>query len=44
MAESIWCWRKGDRTIYTQRYEIAQQAIRAGFFVTVVQEKNHVFR
>lgn len=44
MAEYIWCWRKGDRTIYTQCYETAQQAKRAGYFVSVVQEKSHIFR
>jgi hypothetical protein len=44
MADYIWCWRIGDRTIYTQRYEKALQAKRAGYFVSVVPQKNHVYQ
>jgi hypothetical protein len=44
MTEFIWSWRKGNRTIYTQRYAIAQKAKQAGYFVSVVQEKVHIYR
>ena len=44
MTVFIWCWRIGNHTIYTQRYDIAQQAKQAGHIVSIVHEKSHIYR
>jgi hypothetical protein len=33
MSEFIWHWTKGNKKIYTTQVDIAEQALRVGFFV-----------
>ncbi len=44
MSEMIWCWVKGNKRIYTKRLDIAEQAIKEGFQVTVFKNKSHIFK
>ena len=44
MSELIWCWRKGNKTIYTKRLDIAQKAKKEGLLVTVLRNRSHIFR
>ena len=44
MSELIWCWRKGNKTIYTKRVDVAEQAMKEGYIVTVLSNRSHIFR
>ncbi len=43
MSELVWCWSKGDKTLYTSNFRIAEKAMREGFFVKVIRKKPHIF-
>ena len=44
MSELLWCWRKGNKQIYTKNITVAEQAMNEGFFVTVLRGKPHIFK
>ena len=44
MSELIWYWRKGNKTIYTKRVDVAEQAIKEGFLVTILKNRPHIFK
>jgi hypothetical protein len=44
MSEMIWCWRKGNKSIYTKSFDIAVKALKDGFQVNVVKNPNRIFR
>ena len=44
MSELIWCWRKGNKTIYTKRVDVAGQAKKEGYMVKVLKNVPHIFR
>ncbi|MFW6174091.1 MAG: hypothetical protein ACOC5T_10150 [Elusimicrobiota bacterium] len=43
MSKIIWCWRKGNKKIYTKRIDIAKKAIEKGFTVTAMNNSSRVF-
>jgi len=44
MSEMIWYWRKGNKSIYTKSFKIAEKALKDGFQVIVVKNKPHIFK
>ena len=44
MSELLWCWRKGNKQIYTRNFAVAEQAMNEGFFVKVLRGKPHIIK
>ena len=44
MSEFVWHWRKGDHKIYTQRIDVAEQALKDGMLVMGVRIKPSCYR
>jgi len=44
MPELLWCWQKGNTRIYTRKFRVAENAMREGFFVKVLQDQSHIFK
>ena len=44
MSELIWCWRKGNKTIYTKCIDVVEQAMEEGNIVKVLKNGSHIFR
>ncbi len=44
MSEMIWCWRKGNKSIYTKSFDIAEKALKDGFQVIVVKNRSKIFK
>lgn len=40
----IWCWRKGNKCIYTSSFNVAEQALKQGFQVEVLKSRSNIFR
>ncbi|MFO7678251.1 MAG: hypothetical protein R6V50_07720 [Thermoplasmatota archaeon] len=44
MTEFIWHWTKGNKKIYTLDTDIAENAMKQGYFVMGVREKSNICR
>ena len=44
MYNLVWSWRNGNSQIYTRNLCIAENAMRKGFFVKVLQGKSHIYK
>ncbi len=44
MSEFLWHWTKGERTIYTRRTDIAEQAMKDGYLVMGTRKKPIIYR
>lgn len=44
MSEVLWCWRTGNKQVYTRNFAIAEEAMNNGFPVMILQDKPHIFR
>ena len=44
MSELVWHWTKGNKKIYTQKFDFAEKAMREGAFVKVLKAKPHIFK
>jgi hypothetical protein len=44
MSELLLCWRKGNKKIYTKRLDIAEKAMKEGYFVKVLRNSPYIFR
>ena len=44
MTEFIWHWTKGNSKIYTKKMDIAEKAIKEGFFVIKKKVKPNIIR
>ena len=39
MSEFVWHWRNGEKKIYTQRIDLAEQALKKGILVMGIRMK-----
>jgi hypothetical protein len=39
MQEFIWYWTKGDKKIFTRRFDIASKALKEGNSVSILRKK-----
>ena len=43
MSVLIMNWTKGNMKIYTKRLDVAEKAMKKGYFVMVLNERSHIF-
>jgi len=43
-VDFIWYWNKEGKKIYTRNSDVAQKAMKEGFFVNVLRNKQRIFR
>lgn len=44
MSDFIWQWKNGDRKIYTKKDELAEEAMREGYFVMGIKAKPNIIK
>jgi hypothetical protein len=44
MSEFIWHWTKGNKKIYTKKVDIAEKAMKEGFFVMGERVKPNILK
>lgn len=40
----LWCWRKGEKCIFTGNFDIAEKALKQGFQVEVLKTRSNIFK
>ena len=44
MSIKLCCWDKGSIRIYTKRIDLVNQAVKDGYFINVIKDKQHIYK